>query len=1002
MAQLDGMAWRLSGPDLLHDGNAPRKEGRGLPDQDSQEFHRKMQCLVRSFLTSAGGSLRVGGLGALLVDALEILEEPIKESTSCKPRSMAGTRDLFPLPVPAIHTAAETVDEFLRALIGGLNSLHSPGEVGPSTMTSVAQGVMKRLRDLVERSRILDEVLPPISFDQFFTEKGLDYAGDEVRRALPISWKSIEASLPPEVGCLDIRDFCTGGVLHFIDNIDDMLIPWDDQKLGRAPSVMIQEGEWETVAHGLVSRGLCEVVPETSLYRKDNTVLLNGLFSVGKDEVKDGIPVTRLIMNLKPWNAISRPLAGDVGTLPAITQMTSIHIHDDDVLVTSSEDLRCFFYLFAVPQAWKKFMGFGRQVPASLIPEGGGDVRWYLTARVLPMGYLNSVGIAQHIHRAVVLKALGSVEGLGRSVQEIRRDRSFTAFPNLFRVYLDNFDQLQMVDRRTAGLIEGSTSELVGVLREQYAESMLPRHPKKSVQQACAAEVQGAWLDGDVGTMSAKPSKVAKYIMLALELLGRGKASQRELQVVGGGFVYVAMFRRPLLSSLNQIWRSIVESNNHSPLQRFWLKREVMVELVRFICLCPLGFMVFRSHFDPMVTASDASTSGGGICHSTGLTPFGLAASSAAIRGDLPEEQELTQVLSIGLFDGIAALRVALDILKTPMAGHISIEKDPQAQRVVEANFADSERISDVELVDDEMVKQWSLKYSAVGLVIVGAGPPCQGVSGLNCDRKGALRDHRSKLFTHVPRITQLIRHHFPWAQVHGITESVASMDASDCQVMSDEFGISPWYIDAAGICLAHRPRLFWLTWEVQAGEGVEILLGSDGRLPIQGQINLKADFDEKLFLEKGWKRYSNKAFPTFTTSRPSALPLRRPAGLRDCSEEERARYKASLTDFFSYLRREGLELPSKRDSMDGIVADYLEYLWAEGEGRATASTFLAALQDYEPKLKHNLPASWRLMKTWTTHEVRQRRRRGQRRRSLITAGSTSCGACDAVHETFH
>ena len=74
------------------------------------------------------------------------------------------------------------------------------------------------------------------------------------------------------------------------------------------------------------------------------------------------------------------------------------------------------------------------------------------------------------------------------------------------------------------------------------------------------------------------------------------------------------------------------------------------------------------------------------------------------IRGDIPEEQELTQLLSIGLFDGIAALRVALDVLKAPVAGHISIEKDLAAQRVVEANFPDSVLVDDVEKVTEEMV----------------------------------------------------------------------------------------------------------------------------------------------------------------------------------------------------------------------------------------------------------------------------------------------------------
>ena len=86
--------------------------------------------------------------------------------------------------------------------------------------------------------------------------------------------------------------------------------------------------------------------------------------------------------------------------------------------------------------------------------------------------------------------------------------------------------------------------------------------------------------------------------------------------------------------------------------------------------------------------------------------------------------------------------------------------------------------------------------------------------------------------------------------------------------------------------------------------------------------------------------------------------------------EKTRTRYKSSLSTFFAYLKEEHITLPTRRDEMDQLVSDYLEYLWAEGEGRATASTFMAALQDHQPKLRHNLPGSWRLMKTWSVHEV--------------------------------
>ena len=88
---------------------------------------------------------------------------------------------------------------------------------------------------------------------------------------------------------------------------------------------------------------------------------------------------------------------------------------------------------------------------------------------------------------------------------------------------------------------------------------------------------------------------------------------------------------------------------------------------------------------------------------------------------------------------------------------------------------------------------------------------------------------------------------------------------------------------------------------------------------------------------------------------------------------QTKARYQQGLDQFFAYLKREGLTLPRRRDDLDGMVGDYLEYLWSEGEGRATASNFLAALQDFDPKLKGHLQISWRLMKTWTTNEVPNR-----------------------------
>ena len=915
--------------------------GKGAIERSSQEFHCTVRERVSRLLTSDFAEVKIGDVGQLMSDVLMILED-VDEDSRCKLWSTAGKNSIFPLPAPEHDDCAGLRMPFLQAIARALNSMH--GMSGLSQGSVASRRVMKRLGRLVDESVLLDELLPNETFPTFFRARKLDYHGEEVQVARKISWKSIEPSLPQQVGSLDIRDFCEGGVLHYINHFQDFLVPPEEQYIGKCPSVMIEKGEWELVAQGLVERGLCVVLPITDLHFIKGQPLLNGMFCVSKHEFAGDVEICRLIMNLKPANINCQALEGDTGTLPAASQLGSIFLADGEVLATSSEDIRCFFYLFAVPEAWQKFLAFGREAPEELIPQDKRGIPHFLCSRVLPMGFVNSVGIAQHIHRCVVRRALGSLESPMLGHQEMRRDRVGTTHHNIFRVYLDNFDQLKRVDRATARLIEGETSEEVAGLREAYERAKLPRHPKKAVSQRFQAEVQGAWVDGEKGTVAAKPAKVAKYIRLALELLKHGKASQKELQVVGGGFVYISMFRRPLLGSLNAIWRAIVVLDEKPPQTKVLLRREIMAELARFIALTPLAFMNLRNPFDALVTASDASSSGGGVTVSRGVSDYGVAAASSWVRGDVPEEHDFSTILAIGLFDGIGALRVALDVLNAPIAGYISVEMNPQANRVVEANFPDCVMIHNVEDIDEAMVVKWSLRFSSVGLVLVGGGPPCQGVSGLNWDRKGALRDERSSLFHHVPRVTNLCKKIFKWAQVHDLAENVASMDWADCQVMNEGYDRQPWFLDAAGLSLAHRPRLYWCSWELMAAEeGVSMLEGSDGRLPVCGEIQLQVPVDEKDFLEPGCRRVENKPFPTFTTSRPSPVPLRRPAGLKDCDEEEKLRWQKDMHRFppYQYKRchcvRQGdgsLRPPSvrERESILGFPMNYTRQCLGKSE----------------------------------------------------------------------
>ena len=92
------------------------------------------------------------------------------------------------------------------------------------------------------------------------------------------------------------------------------------------------------------------------------------VFAVGKGEYVSGAETQRLIMNLTPVNSLCQSLNGDVGTLPWLSGFSGFLLEDGEVALLSSEDICCFFYLFAVPHQWKPFLGFNRLVPDDLVP----------------------------------------------------------------------------------------------------------------------------------------------------------------------------------------------------------------------------------------------------------------------------------------------------------------------------------------------------------------------------------------------------------------------------------------------------------------------------------------------------------------------------------------------------------------------------------------------------------------------------------------------------------
>ena len=885
---------------------------------------------------------------------------------------------IFPLPenllVLSILVSMQSKDhlKILQGVCKALNSYYGVAAAERRVVPAATRLALQAMADSVATSELCEKKFDGVSWDRFLEVRGVDYRGEEIKVAKSFIWENISPALPEAVGSIPLSEVCEGGTLDYILHFDQYLLPEESRVYTRPPKVFCFEEGWESICRGLVEKGVCRMLPLSEVFHVQGKPLFNGLFGVSKDEMSDGHEVYRLIMNLVPANKLMRNLGADVCTLPSITSLGPLDIGREEVLMLSSEDIRCFFYLFATPVAWHKFMAFGKPVPPSMVPDGCSEPH-YLASRVLPMGFISSVAIAQHIHRRVARMSLHGIKPSRGPQCEMRKDKGGSRSQWLYRIYLDNFDTLERVDYRLAELIKGTPSPEVLAMRQGYLQWGMPRHPKKTVEQELQAEVQGAIVDGVTGRVKPKPDKVLKYVELAIALLHEGRATQKQMQIVCGGFVYCALFRRAMLGMLNSVWKFIVSFANDPPVIKRDIPGLVKFEIARFICAIPLAQMDLRAETLGEVTASDASEYGGGFCVSKGLSPMGVHAASCDVRGDLPDLDDHVQVLTVGLFDGIGALRVGADVLKLPMAGHVSAEVSKEGSRVLESNFPDSIQVGDVVKIDEEMVKQWATKYSNVGLVLVGGGPPCQGVSGLNADRKGALKDARSNLFVHVRRVYMLVKEAFRWCQVHFMMESVFSMDEGDRTTMSEHMGVIPFMVDASDISLCRRPRLYWLSWEIAASPYTELVPSSHEGWSKYVEIKFHYDVQAGPFLKAGWEAPEGGKLPTFTTARPRAQAGNRPAGLWQCAEHELKRWKEDEHRYppYVYRDRNGLRdssgntrLPTiqEKEVIMGFPVDYTAACVVKSKQKG------AAYDDVRHSLVGN---SWHVpVITWLMHQL--------------------------------
>eukprot|EP00435_Cladocopium_sp_Y103_P060385 s256_g22.t1 len=665
------------------------------------------------------------------------------------------------------------------------------------------------------------EVVLPV-FPELVKSRSVDYSGDEVGHALPLRLEELLPGLPVEgvAGSLSAVLAATGAIKEWVEDPSLTLKPPEEwpQVVPKARINATKE-EWYRVCGVLFERGIIEPIPLCKVFHAHGVPVLNGAFSIEKKGSAEGSAtrVTRLIMNFVPANTYQRLMAGDLGTLSSSSAWCQVILGGDEIIVWSGGDQCGAFYAWQLPASWRPYMAFAWPIPGHLV---GSTQSWeYVASRVIPMGWVQAVSLFQHLHRQ--LGMCREPEGAGHSEElEWRRDKPI-------QFYLDDFDCPEVVPSEGWEEKRGTMSSTHLRQRAAYARWGVGIAEKKAHLREPKVIRMGAEIDGKRGTVGAPMQKKLEVAFFAIWLMSLRAPPTKNRLMVLGRLVRCFEFRRPLMALLSAVWPK-------GDLQiRRPLSASCIQELLSSLAVLPIAGTDLRAGVSRQVTCSDASEAGGGLCASEGLSDEGHAMlqqlQSPAFRRDrvLPfaaqgamsnRSAEGPRILVVSLFDGIAALMVALCRLRCRVVAFASSEVDADCKRLVRRRWPGVIEMGDIEKISQEDLDNLSRSCGhTLDLVLAGGGSPCQDLSVLVANRQG-LQGTRSRLFFEMPRIFTGLKAAFH-CPVYTFVENVFSMTEANRDQFSEVLGVQPVLIDCPAFTQCRRPRLFWVDWAVQPAE---------------------------------------------------------------------------------------------------------------------------------------------------------------------------------------
>lgn len=165
----------------------------------------------------------------------------------------------------------------------------------------------------------------------------------------------------------------------------------------------------------------------------------------------------------------------------------------------------------------------------------------------------------------------------------------------------------------------------------------------------------------------------------------------------------------------------------------------------------------------------------------------------------------------LSTFDGMSCGQIALERAGINVSKYYASELDKYAITVTQANYPDTIQLGDV-----TNWREWDIDWASIDLLI--GGSPCQGFSFAG--KQLAFDDPRSKLFFVYVDILNHIRSVNP--EIKFMLENV-KMKKEYLDVISEQLGVEPVFINSEVCCPVSRPRNYWANWFFDQPKTVDI-----------------------------------------------------------------------------------------------------------------------------------------------------------------------------------